>query len=139
MNMKIIHKYKSKGLTIQLFEIPIYDSRICFIRYENNKSYDKAVDWLETIGLKDETYKTDEYRYAYGFTDKQKTKYGIIHLVFMNNCKEYKPTYKNTLAHENFHLVHNICKHHGIDFLEDNANEPYAYLTGYLFDILFTI
>lgn len=137
--MKILHKYKSKDLTIQLFEIPIYDSRICFIRYENNKGYEKAVDWLEKIGLKDETYRTDDYRYAYGFTDKQKTKYGIVHFVFMNNAKEYKDAYKNTLAHENFHLVHNICKHHGIDFLEDNANEPYAYLTGYLFQLLSTM
>jgi len=134
--MKVLHKYKSKDLLIHLFEIPIYDSRICLIKYENNKGYEDAIKWLEKIGLKDESYKTDEYRYAYGFVDKQKTKHGFLHLVFMNNCKEYKYAYKNTLAHENFHLVHNICKHHGIEFIDDNANEPQAYLTGYLFSYL---
>lgn len=136
--MKILHKYKSKDLTIHLFEIPIYDSKICFVRYNNENAYDKAVQYLERIGVKDESYKEDDYKNAFGFTDKQKTKYGIVHFVFMNNWDGYRHAYSNTLAHENFHLVHNICTHHGIEF-NSGANEPYAYLTGYLFDILSTL
>lgn len=137
--MKPIHKYKSKDLTINLFEIPIYDSRICFLKYENAKGYEGAIKFVESIGVKDETYKTEEYAHAYGFVDKQKTKHGIVHFVFMNHCKEYRPMYVNSLAHENFHLVHNICKHHGIEFIEESANEPQAYLTGYLLDLLYTL
>jgi len=136
--MKTLSKYKSKDLIIHLFEIPIYDRKVCFIRYENGKEYEKAISFTEKIGVKDEIYRTDEYRLAFGFVSKEKTKYGTVHFIFMNNCKEYKKDYTNTLAHENFHLVHNICKNHGIDFLEDNHNEPYAYLTGYLFQILST-
>ena len=139
MNMTILHKYKSKELTIQLFQIPIYDSRICFIKYDNGKAYQKAIEYIKKIGVQDETYETDDYQFAFGFTTKEKTKHGILHFVFINNCKEYKPYYSNTLAHENFHLVNFICKHHGIPFDAEGDNEPYAYLTGYLFQLLSTI
>lgn len=136
--MKILHKHKSKTLTIQLFEIPIYDSKICFIKYDSGKAYKKAIDYIKRIGVQDETYEHDEYQFAYGFTTKEKTKYGVVHFVFMNNAKEYRGTYSNTLAHENFHLVNFICKYHGIPFDMESDNEPYAYLTGYLFNILST-
>lgn len=134
--MKTLSKYKSKSLLIHLFEIPIYDSKICFIRYENGEGYDKAMEFIKRIGVDNSSYKTDEYLFAYGFTTKEKTKHGQVHFVFINNCKEYKDYYSNTLAHENYHLVHNICKHHGIEFNDEGDNEPIAYLTGYLFDML---
>lgn len=137
--MKVLHKYKSKDLTIQLFEIPIYDSKICFIKYENDKGYTKAIEFTERIGVKDEIYQTDEYRNAFGFVSKEKTKFGIVHFIFMNNCKEYRKDYPNTLSHENYHLVNNICKYHGITFDAEGDNEPFAYLTGYLFQLLSTL
>jgi len=137
--METISTHKSNGLLIHLFKLPIYDSKICFLRYSNSDEYKEAVEFAKKIGVQDETLETDEYMLAYGFTDKHRTEYGFVHFVFLNNAKEYASVYQNTLAHENFHLVHNICKHHGIDFIDDNANEPYAYLTGYLFQYLSTL
>lgn len=137
--MKTISKHKSKELTIHLFQIPIYDSKICFLKYDNDKGYNKAIECIKRFGVKDEVYETDEYRYAFGFVSKEKTKYGIVHFIFMNNCKEYKKDYSNTLSHENYHLVNNICKYHGIVFDHEGDNEAHAYLTGYLFQILSTL
>ncbi len=136
--MKTISTYKSEELSINFFQIPIYDSKICFIKYDTSKAYEEAIEFLKKIGVKDESYEADEYMLAYGFTDKQKTDYGIVFFVFINNAEEYKEYYSNTLAHENFHLVNFLCNQHGIIFYEDEDNEPHAYLTGYLFQILST-
>lgn len=137
--MKILHKYKSKDLTVDMFEIPIYDARVCLIKYENSKAYQRALQYLKRIGVQEEDYEKPEYENAFGFTDKQKTKIGIVHFVFMNVCSEYKPSYVNTLSHENYHLVHNICSHNGLEFRNDSHNEHIAYLTGYLFEALLKI
>lgn len=134
--METLSQYKSKNIKIDLFEIPIYDFRICFLKYKNNKGYDEALLFCEGIGFKEDIYKTDEYRYACGFTTKQTTKTGIIAFVFINNCKEHKDIYINTLSHETFHLVNVICKHHGIVYDAESDNEPIAYLTGYLYNYL---
>lgn len=137
--MKTLHKYKSKDLTIQLFQIPIYDSKVCLLKYHNDNAYYRALDFAKKIGVDCSSYMSDDYLNAYGFVSKEKTKYGHVNFIFMNNCKEYKAAYHNTLSHENFHLVHNICKHHGIEFNDDSDNEPIAYLTGYLFELLSTL
>lgn len=137
--MKTIHKYKSKDLTINLFEIPIYDFKICFLKHRNNKGYDEALLFCSGIGFNEDIYKTDDYRYAGGFTTTRSTTNGIICFVFINYSKELRGDYINSLAHENYHLVQQICKHHGIKYDEDSDNEPQAYLTGYLLQILYTL
>lgn len=138
--MKILHKYKSKDLTIDMFEIPIYGSKICLMRYTNDKAYDLALKFLEKLDIPIEDYDAHEWRKAYGYTFKERTnKYGYVHFVFMNKCKEYKSYYENTLSHEIVHLVENISQHHGLTREDGEANEHIAYLTGYLFEALIKI
>lgn len=134
--MKTLSTHKAENLLIHLFEIPIYDSKVCFIKYETGDAYNEAVEFADKLGVDVSSYKTDEYSFAYGFTVKEKTNIGYVHFVFINNCKEYKHAYTNTLSHENYHLIHNICKHHGIEFNDEGDNEPIAYLTGYLYQLL---
>lgn len=134
--MEILHELITDISCIKLFKIPVYDSNICFIRYNNDISYNEVLIYLESINVNIDDYKTDDYKNAYGFTFKEKSKLGVIHFIIINGCEEYSEYYKNTLTHEIFHLISHICKHHGIEMYPDSDNEHIAYLTGYLSDIL---
>ena len=136
--MKKLHQSTSKDYFIQLFEIPIYDSVVCFLRYNNKKGYEYCVKYCEGLGVEDmHELLGDDYMNCYGFTMKEKTKNRIVSFLFMNNCKEYKDSYINTLSHENFHLIEGIAKHHNLEDCEHN--EARAYLTGYVFNYLFNL
>lgn len=135
--MDTLLQQKSKNVFIRLFKVPIYTSKVCFIRFNNRKGWDEAMLLLTKFGTTIEDINTDECMFAFGFTTKEKTtKHGIVHFVFINNAKEYKKEYTDTLSHENYHLIENICTHHGLKHEEDGANESQAYLTGYIFDYL---
>ena len=134
--MEVLKTHKTKNVFIQIFKIPIYDSKVCFIRFNNRKGYDEALAFCEKIGIVTDEFNTDEWMFAYGFTCKEKTKYGFIHIVFINAAKEYAKEYTNTLAHEHYHLIQHISIHHGLTQEDGEANEHIAYLTGYLFDYL---
>jgi hypothetical protein len=135
--MEVITKSKGKGLFICLFKIPVYDSKICFIRYENDSSYAKALKFCEKMGLFTDEYNEDEWKNAYGFTFKERTtSHGYVHFLLINKSKEYIREYTNTLAHENYHLIEQIAVHHGLTREDNEPNEHIAYLTGYLFNLL---
>ena len=137
--MEIISKKINKDLKLILFKVPIYDSRICFIKHDGNKGYDKALKYVESLGMDMHEYRDISWRHCYGFALSHQVKVGMVHFVFMNNKKDYRKDYINTLSHEITHLVDHIAKHHGLTRQKDGANEHFAYLTGYLTDFLFKV
>ena len=132
----IVKPYKSINVFISVNKLPIYDSKIMFVRYNNKVGFNEAIDFCKKIGLNADEYATDDYFKAYGFTVKERSDLGYIHLLFINNKKDYREDYLNTLAHENYHLVKDICKHHGLEYTESGHDEHIAYLTGYLLNYL---
>lgn len=134
--MKIVSEYSNQGLSIILAILPIYDSKICYVKYDTREEYDEALSFCEKMGLNTEEYRGADYFDAFGFTFKDKTNKGNIHFLFMNDREDYKPDFNNTLSHENYHLITNICRHHGLDVNDTGDNEHIAYLTGYIFDQL---
>ena len=134
--MNIISEYKNQGLGIILFMVPIYDSKICYVKYNTREEYDEALEFCEQMGLNTEEYRPNDYYDAFGFTFKDKTKKGTIHFIFMNDREDYKEDFGNTLSHETYHLITNICRYHGLDVSDTTDNEHIAYLTGYIFDQL---
>ena len=134
--MEVILEIKKKNFYLRMFILPIYSSKICFVRFNDDKGYDHVIKFLKGINVDCESYETSEYSDAYGFVAKEKTKYGIVHFMFMNMCEEYKSDYVNTLSHETYHLVHNICSHHGLEFHPTGDNEHIAYLTGTIYSEL---
>ncbi len=135
--VKTISELKTDDLFINMFEIPIYDNHICFIRYINDSAYDQALAFIEEIGIDTSDIKTDDYKNACGFTKSCKAKNGgSVIFLFINKSEEYAPDYMNILAHENYHLVNYIMRHNGLKAYKDSDNEHVAYLTGFLFDVL---
>lgn len=134
--METILKYVEDNLLIVMFVLPIYETKICYIKYDTSDAYNQALKYCENIGINTNDYKSDEYMYAYGFTFKDKGAQGFIHFIFMNGSEEYKEDFTNTLAHENYHLISKICEHHGLEEIDGGDNEHIAYLTGYLFNTL---
>lgn len=135
--METIQEKKSKDVFIQFFSVPIYSSKVCFIRFKNRKGWNEAISYLNKLGVVTDEINTDEWMFAYGFTTKEKTtKYGYVHFVFISGAQEYLKEYTDTLSHEVYHLIENISTHHGIKHEEGEANEPQAYLTGYIFNYL---
>lgn len=134
--MEILTEHKSEGLLIRMFVLPIYESKVCFVRYDNSEAYSEALKFCEGLGLKTADYNTDEYLFAYGFVIKDKTDKGFVHFIFLNGCSEYRTDLSNTIAHENYHLVTNICRYHGLVAEVDGDNEHIAYLIGYMYDII---
>lgn len=132
----IVKPYKSINVFISVTNVPIYDSKIMFVRYNNKVGFNEAMAFCKKIGLNSDEYNNDDHFKAYGFTVKEKSKLGYVHLLFINNNKEYRSEYTNTLSHENYHLVKDICKHHGLEYTESGHDEHIAYLTGYLFNYL---
>lgn len=127
-------EYKTDTLYICIFVVPIYESKVCFIKYKDGDGYLEALRYLEDLGIKTSEYKTDEYQFAYGFTFKDKGIKGWMHFLFINGSEEYKIDLINTLAHETYHLISKISEHHGLEQTEGGDNEHIAYLTGYLYN-----
>ena len=134
--MNIITEYYNKGLSIILAIVPIYDSKICYVKYDTREEYDEALEFCEKMGLNTDEYKGNDYFDAFGFTFKDKTLKGNIHFIFMNAREDYKDDFVNTLSHETYHLITNMGRHHGLDVHDTGDNEHFAYLTGYIFDKL---
>ena len=134
--MEVIKQRKTPNLYMRTFVIPIYSSKVCFIRFKNRKGWDEAMKYIESLGVLTDELNTEEWMFAYGFCTKEKTNQGFIHFLFINAAKEYSEEYTNTLSHECYHLVEHISTHHGLKHEEGEANEPQAYLTGYLYDYL---
>lgn len=134
--MTTLHEYKLYNCYIRVFEIPIYKSKVCLIKFKSEKGYQKALDFLEDIEVNTKEINDEEWTRCYGFVHKKKSKLGTLHIIVMNIGKEYTKFYKDTLAHEGSHLVQDICEHHGLEHHKRSANEHIAYLTGYLLDYL---
>jgi hypothetical protein len=132
--MENLLEYKTDNLYICTFTIPIYESKVCFLKFTDTDGYLEALKYLEELGVKTADYKSDEYQYAYGFTFKDRGIKGWMHFLFINGSEEYKPDLTNTLAHETYHLISKISEHHGLEQTEGGDNEHIAYLTGYLFN-----
>lgn len=134
--MDTILEIKKKNFYLRMFILPIYSSKICFVRFNDDKGYDQVIKFLRGVGVNCDSYEEDDYRNAYGFVVKEKTKYGNVQFMFMNGCEEYKSEYVNTLSHESYHLVQNICSYHGLEFYPTGDNEHIAYLTGAIYSEL---
>lgn len=139
--MTILHESKLYNCYIQLFEIPIYGSKICFIKHKSLKGYLKAISYLKSINFDIDNIEDEEWSKCYGFVDKKFTNktLGTVHLIVMNTHSGYISKYKDTLSHEGSHLVQNICEHHGLEHRKGGHNEHIAYLTGYIMDYLLKI
>ena len=137
--MEIISQIKTDNFSALIFKIPIYDAKVCFIKHNQNEGYDEALAFLNELKINTEDYNVDDYRFCYGFTFKERVTYGHVNFILMNTSPEISNDYINTLSHENFHLVENICRHHGLERYKKGDNEHIAYLTGYLFDILYKL
>lgn len=137
--MEIIVELTTKNLYLNMFKVPIYDSKVCLVQYKNDEGYNEALEFCTNLGMKIDEYKEDGWNFCYGFTFKDRIKYGYVHFIFFNISNEYKEDYINTLSHENVHLIQNISKHHSLQNYKNGDNEHIAYLTGYLFDILYKI
>ena len=134
--MENVKKHKAKGLSLTIFSVPIYGASVCHVKYDNITGYGNAIKYLKKLGAKMEGYYDNELPLSYGFIEKEVTKKCMLHIIFINNCKEYRGEINDTVAHENYHLVQNICLHHGLEVYHDSHNEHIAYLTGYLFNII---
>ncbi len=135
--VKTISELKTDDLFINMFEIPIYDNHICFIRYKNDSAYEQALSFVEEIGIDTAEFKIDDYKNACGFTKNAIAKNGgRVIFLFINKSEEYSDDYINTLSHETYHLIQFIMKHNGLKSYKDSDNEHIAYLTGYLFNVL---
>lgn len=66
----------------------------------------------------------------------EKLQRNIFYIIISNSNIEQKK-YWNTISHEMSHLVQEILEHKSIFFHRGKANEPYAYLNGYLMGELF--
>lgn len=137
--MTIHHESKLYNCYIQLFEVPIYGSKVCFIKYKSIKGYKKAIEYLKSIEFDIGELDDPEYYNCYGFVHKEKTKLGTVQLIILNTKKDYLKKYKDTLAHEGSHLIQSISEHHGLEYKKGGHNEHIAYLTGYLLNYLHTL
>jgi hypothetical protein len=60
-----------------------------------------------------------------------------VFYIIISSSNTDKKKYWNTISHEMSHLVQEILEHKSIFFHRGKANEPYAYLNGYLMGELF--
>lgn len=60
-----------------------------------------------------------------------------VFYIIINKSNKDKKKYWDTIVHEMFHLTQEILEHRGVIFQKGKANEPYAYLNGYLMGELF--
>lgn len=134
--MIILKELKLYNCYIQLFEVPIYKSKICFISFTSIKGYYKAIEFLNKLNFNTEIIKDPDYAKAYGFVLKDDYKDGTLQTIFINKGKKYIKEYTDTLNHEGMHLIQNICEHHGLEHIKGKNNEHIAYLTGYIMDYL---
>jgi hypothetical protein len=132
--MENLIEYKTDNLYICTFVVPIYETKVCFLKYKDSEGYLEALKYLEELAVKIEDYKTNEYMLAYGFVINDRSKHGLMKFMFINGSEEYKTEIVNTLAHENFHLIEHIIRQCGLENIEDGDNEHIAYLTGYLYN-----
>lgn len=130
--MKTLSELKTDDLYMNFFQVPIYDTKICFLRYQNDSGYDQALDFCKKLEMDVSDYQDDGYKFAYGFTFKAKVKAGHVIFLFINACEEYKEDYTNTLSHEAYHALQQIMRHHELQTYKDSANEHIAYLVGSL-------
>jgi len=138
--MTTLHEYKLYNCYIKIFELPIYKSKICFVKYKSLKGYQKGIDFLKDINVDTSIIDDIEWSKCYGFVDQKRSTLGTLHIVFMNvSHKDYIKYYKDTLSHEGTHLVQNICEHIGLEHHKRSANEHIAYLTGYLLNYLHSL
>lgn len=95
--------------------IPIYDVavRICFDKDSASKA--SGLELGDCVGA---VYKDYDSR------------------LFVIYVKDEDVLDMNTVAHESFHLTGDIMSYIGGDFMHDTANEHYAYLLGYITDMV---
>ncbi len=60
-----------------------------------------------------------------------------VFYIIISSSNTDRKKYWNTVSHEISHLVQEILEHKSIFFHKGKANEPYAYLNGYLMGELF--
>ena len=137
--MQIITQHKTRNLKVVVFKLPIYDSKICFIKHDGVKGYNQSLIFLEKLGINTDEYKEDSWRHCYGFAFSERVKLGMVQFLIINTRKDYMSDYVNTLSHEITHLVDHIARHHGLTRQKQGSNEHIAYLTGYLTDFLFKV
>jgi len=132
--------FKNKYIKVDFFKLPIYDSRICFVKHDGKRGYDQLVEFFKKLEVSNpEEYKDISWRNCYGFVLQERVKTGMLNIIVMNGRRDYKPEYINTLSHEVTHLIDNLCKHHGLQRYKSGDNEHIAYLTGYLTDYLYKL
>lgn len=139
--MKILEEIEGIAYKIVVFTIPIYDSKICFATWKDKESWEILMKKLIEIGVNTEKIEGDDYSICYGFVmdEPQRLKYGTTQFILINKCEEYKSRIQNTMAHENSHLIDQIVKYHGLQRYKNGDNEHIAYLTGYMFEILYEL
>ena len=112
---------------VKKYVAPVYDCYITLIVYDDYKKCNSA---LKRKGF---TSKVDEADGGACHSEiiNQGTQYYLVLKVKDNN------DLGNTLIHELFHLTQNILEDRSIIFKKGDANEPYAYLIGCLYELMY--
>lgn len=107
--------------------IPIYD---CLVSIQVTNSIEQSVKHLEdTYGIIED----GDVANSAGFCNSDiSPKLGRVVYYLIVEYSLDKKEYWATIAHETMHLVQEILESRDIYYLRKQANEPYAYMHGYL-------
>jgi hypothetical protein len=118
---------------IKKHKLPIYGGNIIYVEHTKSNFYDVLDIVCNRYGLNPET--PEDLNLCHGLSyEYYKEGKGQCFYLFVNT--DYKSEYLDTMCHEIYHMVQNIIKHFGIVEIRGEANEPVAYLTGYLSSLL---
>lgn len=111
---------KNTATKIKLHHVPIYDCRIVFGVYDKRDEINDALGpWLGDVDVKNNI----------GTTFNRGRTFAIV-LERRELCHEL-------IAHEVFHATHRIMEGIGMSRMHPTGHEPYAYLCGYLTQLMY--
>lgn len=119
---------KTKKQFHKLYKVPIYQSEVLFIYYNDYKYVNKV---MKKFGFSDTMDINDEGMQGFeDFTNPDETKGKRKFFMAVRMDKE---DLENTLVHETLHLTQDILEYKEIKFRKGSNNEAYTYLQSYLY------